>query len=295
MRNLEQDVMYSQAKSDEQPYLNPQYSEKLELGVKPIEGSKPIINVVGSPITALPFAEQIKAILEWASRRVSKVVCVANVHMLMEAYWNPEFSSVLKNADLVTPDGMPLVWMMKLMGASEQNRIAGMEILISLCQLAPQRNISMFFLGSEETILEKMRKKLEREFPDMKIVGMEPLPFRPLTSAENEAVIAKIHESGAGLVLVSLGCPKQEYWMQENQGKVQAVMIGLGAVFPMLAGINKRAPRWMQNLGLEWFYRLNQEPRRLWKRYLQTNPAFIALALKQLLTHYLGRNKSTRI
>jgi N-acetylglucosaminyldiphosphoundecaprenol N-acetyl-beta-D-mannosaminyltransferase len=120
---------------------------------------------------------------------------------------------------------------------------------------------------------------------------MEPLPFHPLTSAENETIMQKIHESGAGLVLVSLGCPKQEYWMHENKGKIQAVMIGLGAVFPVVAGIYKRAPLWMQNLGLEWFYRLIQEPRRLGSRYIQTNPPFILLALRQLLTHYLRVNR----
>jgi N-acetylglucosaminyldiphosphoundecaprenol N-acetyl-beta-D-mannosaminyltransferase len=284
-------VQSTQTSSECRNQFHPQSADNLDPGVKPLDGSLPAINVVGSPITALPFATQIELMLKWASRHESKVVCVANTHMLMEAYWHPALSSVLKSADLVTPDGMPIVWMMRLMGASEQNRLAGMDFFWSLCQLAPRRNISMFFLGSEETILERMRTKLEQKFPDLQIAGMEPLPFRPLTSAENEAIIQKIHESGAGLVLVSLGCPKQEYWMHENKGKIQAVMIGLGAVFPVVAGIYKRAPLWMQNLGLEWFYRLIQEPRRLGSRYIQTNPPFILLALRQLLTHYLRVNR----
>jgi N-acetylglucosaminyldiphosphoundecaprenol N-acetyl-beta-D-mannosaminyltransferase len=174
--------------------------------------------------------------------------------------------------------------MMKLMGAHEQNRVAGMDILLSLCQLASLRNISVFFLGSEATILERMKMKLEREFPELQIVGMEPLPFRPLTREEDDAIIEKIHASGAGILLVSLGCPKQEYWMHQHKDKIQAVMIGLGAVFPLLAGVHKRAPLWIRESGLEWFYRLIQEPRRLWIRYLKTIPAFIWLALKQLLT-----------
>lgn len=290
-----QTLLFKQSISDCQNQLTPQASDNLEGKIKTLERSLPIINVIGSPLTALPFAAQIKVILEWASTRESKSVCVANVHMLMEAHWNPKFSSILKNADLVTPDGMPLVWMMKLMGASKQNRIAGMDILVSLCQLAPQRDIGVFFVGSETKILEKMRTKLEQEFPELKIVGMEPLPFHPLLPPEDDTVIQKIQESGAGIVLVSLGCPKQEYWMYQNKDKIPAVMIGLGGVFPMLAGIHKRAPLWMQNLGLEWFYRLIQEPGRLWIRYLRTNPTFIALALRQLLTHYLGINRNNRI
>jgi N-acetylglucosaminyldiphosphoundecaprenol N-acetyl-beta-D-mannosaminyltransferase len=271
----------SQLPTQAQPYYHNQFQtqflDSLEIEFK-------TSNVIGFSVTALPFAAQIKLILEWASSYESKVVCVANVHMLTEAYWHPEFSSVLKAADLVTPDGMPLVWMMKLMGVQDQNRVAGMDILLSLCQLAPLQNISVFFLGSEATILEKMKMKLEQEFPKLQIAGMEPLPFRPLTREEDDAIIQKIHTSEAGLVLVSLGCPKQECWMHQHKDKIQAVMIGLGGVFPVLAGVHKRAPLWVQNSGLEWFYRLIQEPRRLWSRYLKTIPPFILLALRQLIT-----------
>ncbi|MBD2296476.1 WecB/TagA/CpsF family glycosyltransferase [Anabaena sphaerica FACHB-251] len=241
------------------------------------------IDVIGSPVTALPFEVQINMILEWAMSKISKVVCVANTHMLVEAYWHPDFSSVLKNADIVTPDGMPLVWMLRLMGAGTQNRVAGMDILLSLCRLAPLRDIHLFFLGSEIRILEKMRYKLERVFPNVKIAGMEPLPFRPLTFTENEAIIKKINDSGAGIVLVALGCPKQEYWMNQNKDKIQAVMIGLGGAFPVFAESHKRAPYWIRHLGGEWFYRLIQEPLRLFRRYSTTIPVFIWLALKQLL------------
>lgn len=257
------------------------------------EVSKHVINLIGSGVTALPFDAQIEKMLEWASSHQSKVVCVANVHMLTEAYCHPELSDVLKSADLVTPDGMPLVWMLRLMGAHKQNRVAGMDILFSLCQLAPKRNISVFFLGSEPSILEKMRKKLECKFPELKIAGMEPLPFRPLTPAEDAAIIQKINQSGASLVLVSLGCPKQEYWMHQHKGKIQAVMIGLGGVFPVLAGEQKRAPQWIRESGLEWLYRLIQEPRRLWKRYSTTNTLFIWLALKQLLISKLRVSRSS--
>lgn len=244
----------------------------------------PTQKVLDFPITALTFENQIQTILKWAIARESKTVCVANVHMLMEAHWNPEFARVLKKADVVTPDGMPLVWMMRRMGARSQDRVAGMDILQRLCQLAQRQNVSVFFLGSQTEILAKMRQRLEQEFPNLKIAAMEALPFRPLTEAEDADLIKKINKSGAGLVFVSLGCPKQENWMAQHKGKIQAVMIGVGGVFPVYAGIHKRAPRLIRELGFEWLYRWIQEPRRLWSRYMTTIPPFMWLATKQLLS-----------
>ncbi|MBO3457623.1 WecB/TagA/CpsF family glycosyltransferase [Aetokthonos hydrillicola Thurmond2011] len=240
--------------------------------------------VIDFPITALRFDDQIQTILRWASARESKSVCVANVHMLMEAYWSPDFAMVLQNADLVTPDGMPLVWMMRLLGARHQDRVAGMDLLQGLCKVAETQEISIFCVGSQSEILSRMKKRLEQEYPRLKIAAMEPLPFRPLTREEDDALIQRINSSGAGLVLVSLGCPKQEHWMAQHLDRIQAVMIGLGGVFPVYAGLHKRAPRMIRDLGLEWFYRFIQEPRRLWRRYAQTIPPFVWLAFKQLVT-----------
>ncbi|MEH2209519.1 WecB/TagA/CpsF family glycosyltransferase [Nostoc sp.] len=244
----------------------------------------PIKKVLDFPITALRFDDQIQTIVKWASRRESKTIYVANVHMLIEAHWNPEFATVLRNADIVTPDGMPLVWMMRKMGALYQDRVAGMDIFLALCQLTQTQNLSIFFVGSQTEILSRMQNRLEKEFPQIKIAAMEPLPFRPLTEIEDEALVQKINSSGASAVLVSLGCPKQENWIAQHKGKVQAVMIGLGGVFPVYAGIHKRAPRIVRDLGLEWLYRWIQEPRRLCGRYAKTIPLFIWLATKQLLS-----------
>lgn len=244
----------------------------------------PTKKVLDFPITALPFAEQMQTIMQWASARESRTVCVANVHMLMEAHWNPEFANVLQKSDIVTPDGMPLVWMMRWMGARSQDRVAGMDILQALCQQAQTQNVSVFFLGSQTEILARMRSRLEQEFPQLKIAAMEPLPFRPLTETEDAELINKVNASGAGLVFVSLGCPKQENWMAQHQGKIQAVMLGMGGVFPVYAGIHKRAPRIVRELGFEWLYRWIQEPRRLWGRYLKTIPPFMWLATKQILS-----------
>lgn len=244
--------------------------------------ASPTQSVIGFPVTALPFDAQIATMINWAKSRLSKVVCVANVHMLIEAHQNSSFASVLTNADLVTPDGMPLVWMLRLMGATQQNRVAGLDVLAALCQRSEVEQVSIFFLGSQVAILERIKARLKQDYADLKIAGMESLPFRSLTQAEDEAVVQMLNDSGAGLVFVSLGCPKQEAWMAAHKNKVRAVMVGLGGAFPVYAGIHKRAPQIVRSLGFEWLYRLLQEPQRLWSRYSSTIPVFIWLAFKQL-------------
>ena len=248
-----------------------------------VQPSIPSLRLLKTEVTALCLNEQISLMLQWARKRASKFVSVANVHMLMEAYWNPNFTEVLQSADLVTPDGMPLVWMLKWLGVTQQDRVAGMDIFLNLCQLSPSSNVSVFFLGATSDILEKMKERLEREFPKLSIAGLEPLPFRPLTPQEDEALIERINTSGAGLLFLCLGCPKQEQWIAKHRHRIRAVMLGLGAVFPLYAGLHKRAPQWARESGLEWLYRLIQEPRRLWRRYLITVPPFVYLAVQQLL------------
>ena len=257
-----------------------------------LEVLPPTRHVVGFPVTALPFQAQIELILQWANQRFSKVICVANVHMLMEAHSNPAFGSILANADMVTPDGMPIVWLMKMMGDRHQDRVAGMDILMALCQQMSFQQTSVFFVGSEPSTLNKIRQRLHHEFPNLQIAGMEPLPFRPLTPEEDEAIVQTLNDSGAGVILVSLGCPKQEIWMSQHQGKVKAVMIGLGGAFPVYAGVHKWAPLWIRKTGFEWLYRLVQEPQRLWKRYFATIPPFIYLAAKQVLASQAGPRQS---
>ena len=147
-------------------YLNP--SPEFETSTNPAK-----IDIIGSCITALPFEIQINLILEWAINKLSKVICVSNTHMLVEAYWHPEFSSVLKSADIVTPDGMPLVWMLKLMGAGTQNRVAGMDILLSLCKLAPLRDIHLFFLGADVVTLEIEKIRNKYNYPNLYVVSFK--------------------------------------------------------------------------------------------------------------------------
>lgn len=250
----------------------------------------PTVRIVGCPVTALPFAAQIETMVHWARERSSRVVCVANVHMLMEARWQLPLHSILQTADIVTPDGMPLVWMIRLITGKPQDRVAGLDILTGVCELAQATGVSVYFLGSQAAVLERMRTRLKQEFPSLQIVGMDPLPFRPLTSKEDEELIQRVNASGAGVAFVALGCPKQEYWMAQHRQKIQAVMIGLGGAFPVYAGIQRRAPYWVRQVGLEWLYRLIQEPKRLWSRYATTIPPFVCLAVKQILTEPAERS-----
>ncbi|MGF1523896.1 MAG: WecB/TagA/CpsF family glycosyltransferase [Leptolyngbyaceae cyanobacterium] len=244
--------------------------------------SFPTINLTGTPVTTLPLEEQVQAVLDWAERFSSRVVCLANVHMLMESRWDTTFRQVLEDADLVTPDGMPLVWMIKAMGIKKQDRVAGMDFFLRACQRAADQGVQIYLLGSTQDVLSRMQQRLKTDFPSLSLAGVESPPFRPLTPAEDRDLIQRINQSGAGLTFVSLGCPKQERWMAEHKDKVRSVMVGIGAVFEVYAGTRKHAPKWIRDLGLEWLYRLVQEPRRLWKRYWKTIPPFILLATHQI-------------
>ena len=250
--------------------------------------------VIGVPVTALPYSEQIKTMTKWAMSNLSKVVCIANVHMLVEAHTDPQFGAVLRHADLVTPDGMPLVWMLRFLGAVHQDRVAGVDVLGGLCKQAQENEIGVYFVGSHSSILEKMGLKLKFNYPNLRIAGMAPLPFRALTEEEDQALVQSLNQSGAGLVFISLGCPKQEKWMSEHKEKVAAVMVGLGGAFPVYAGIHKRAPKFFRQTGLEWLYRLIQEPKRLWKRYATTISIFLWLVAKQLLNKLKSSTQATR-
>jgi N-acetylglucosaminyldiphosphoundecaprenol N-acetyl-beta-D-mannosaminyltransferase len=251
-------------------------------------------SILGFSIATNPFAEQIDLIMYWGQQRLSRVVCVANVHMLMEARWNDTFAKVLKQADLLTPDGMPLVWTLNLLRKSTHDRVAGMYILREVCRQASISQLPVYFLGTDTLTLAKMRDRLAQEYPDLVIAGMEPLPFRPLTPSEDAEVVKTINDSQAGIVFIALGCPKQEVWMAQHRSKIKAAMVGIGGVFPIYAGIKKHAPDWVQKRGLEWLYRLTQEPGRLWKRYFKTIPPFLYLSAKQVVLTRLQR-RITRI
>jgi N-acetylglucosaminyldiphosphoundecaprenol N-acetyl-beta-D-mannosaminyltransferase len=240
-------------------------------------------SILRTRIDATSYDDACDRILCWANNNTSCYIVAANVHVVTTAYWDKAYQNIINNAALVTPDGMPLVWGMRWLGIGQQKRVYGPDLMLAWCDRASQTQTPIYLYGGTTATLEKLTSKLQQQFPHLIIAGKHSPPFRPLTAAEEREDLDRIHASGAKVVLVGLGCPKQEQWMARQQGKLQAVAIGVGAAFAFHSGEVSQAPRWLMKLGLEWFYRLVAEPQRLWKRYLINNPAFIVLFGWQLL------------
>jgi N-acetylglucosaminyldiphosphoundecaprenol N-acetyl-beta-D-mannosaminyltransferase len=239
-------------------------------------------SILRTRIDATSYDDACDRILYWANNNISCYVVAANVHVVTTAYWDEVYQNIINNAALVTPDGMPLVWGMRLLGMKRQKRVYGPDLMLAWCDRASQTQTPIYLYGGTEATLEQLQFKLRQRFPHLIIAGTHSPPFRPLTATEEKEDIDRIHVSGAKVVLVGLGCPKQEQWMARQQGKLQAVTIGVGAAFAFHSGEVSQAPRWLMKLGLEWLYRFIAEPKRLWKRYLINNPAFIILFTRQL-------------
>lgn len=233
--------------------------------------------------STLSFNNTSRKIIEHAQRKSGAYVCVANVHMTVEAVKNPSFGEVLREADLAILDGMPLCWSYKLLHGFKPERIAGRHLMDALIKEAAGKSMSIFFFGSTPEKLEKAKKYLLGKYPGLLIAGMISPPFRSLSVEENIAYAQQINDSGASLVFVALGCPKQEIWMHRMKGEINATMLGIGIALEVLTGQQVSTPVWMERAGLEWFFRLLKEPRRLFKRYLITNTYFIFLLVRTLL------------
>lgn len=240
--------------------------------------------VLGAPIDVIAAAQAVARIAQWAARRESRVVCLCNAHSVVTAAQDAGFMGVIQRADLATPDGAPVAWMLRRKGASTQRRISGPDLMLDYCAHAAASGQAVYLLGSTPDTLARLQQRLHQRWPTLQIAGAASPPFRPLSKAEDTQIVQAINASGAGTVWVSLGCPKQEQWMDAHRGRVQAVMIGVGAAFDFHAGTVSRAPLWMRHNGLEWLHRLATEPRRLWRRYAVTNTAFMFLAARQLLS-----------
>ena len=231
-------------------------------------------------ITIGTYSSIVDQIVRLSTTHESHYVCLANVHMLMEVNRRKRFARAVNQADLITPDGKPLTWALRSLSGIRQDRVAGMDLLPDLLQQATARGLPVYFYGGTEAMLDKTRRTLARDYPALQIAGMESPPFHQISPEAERRAINRINQSGAALVFVVLGCPKQEEWMAAMKGRIHAVMIGVGGALPVLIGMQKRAPVWMQSAGLEWVFRLCQEPRRLFNRYLINNSGFIFLFLK---------------
>lgn len=231
--------------------------------------------VVGVPIDPLQHAEIAERLMEWAKAGRSSYVCFVNVHSAIHASFDERHHRVLRRADVAAPDGAPIAWTLRRKGHRGQRRIDGPGMMWRLCARSEAEGVKVGLYGSTPSTLEALKRELQSAFPRLEIGYAYSPPFRELLPAEDAAVSEAIARSGVGLLFVGLGCPKQEYWMSRHQGRVPAVMLGVGAAFEFHAGTAPRAPRWMREHGLEWMHRMWTQPRRLWRRYMFSNSVFI--------------------
>jgi N-acetylglucosaminyldiphosphoundecaprenol N-acetyl-beta-D-mannosaminyltransferase len=239
--------------------------------------------ILGTRTDATSYSDAATRVLAWASIPESRYVCVSNVHVTMESYDSVEYRAIVNGADLVTPDGMPLVWALRLFGVAGATRVYGPTLTVHVLERAAAAGAAVGFYGASPEVLARMSDACRRRFPGLRVAYAHAPPFRQLTAAEDAAVVREINASGVYILFVGLGCPKQERWMASHKGTVNAVMLGVGAAFDFLAGVKPQAPAWMQRVGLEWLFRLATEPRRLWRRYAYHNPRFVVLLAGQYL------------
>ena len=236
----------------------------------------PSRRILSVRIDAATYATATRQILDWARAGESRYVCCAAVNNIIEARDSGDYATVMEQADLVTSDGMPLVWTLRALGLPQATRVYGPDLTPLVLEAAARENIPVALYGGTPQVLARLCQKFE-------IAYAESPPFRPPTPDEDARTVQNIIDSGARIVFVGLGSPKQDRWMHAHRGRIPAVMLGVGAAFDFLAGAKPQAPRWMQSSGLEWAFRLSTEPRRLWSRYLKQNPRFALLALTQIL------------
>jgi N-acetylglucosaminyldiphosphoundecaprenol N-acetyl-beta-D-mannosaminyltransferase len=249
-------------------------------------------HILGMRVDGTSYRHAAEQIVRWARQGESRYVCVATVNNVIEARDDPRYAAVMNGADLVTPDGMPLVWGLRVLGLPGATRVYGPDLTPVICELAAAQGVAVGFYGGTEEVLDALTAALRRRCPRLEISFRHSPPFRTLTADEQRQTVEDVNRSGARILFVGLGAPKQERWMAAHKGRVHAVMVGVGAAFDFLAGKKRQAPRLVQRLGLEWLYRLAHEPRRLWRRYLYRNPRFVALFARQLFQERRDRTAS---
>jgi N-acetylglucosaminyldiphosphoundecaprenol N-acetyl-beta-D-mannosaminyltransferase len=232
--------------------------------------------VLGVRISCLTLDSAVEEVSGWVDRAEHRYVCVTGVHGVMECRREPQLLEIHNRSGLTTPDGMPMVWSARWAGRPEVGRVYGPDLMLAVLARAVDRGWSSFFYGGGPGTAELLAERLTSRFPGLQVAGTLTPPFRSLTQVEDQETVEVINDSGAQLVWVGLSTPKQERWMAEHVGRLRAnALFGVGAAFDLHAGRIRQAPGWMQRSGLEWAYRLGQEPRRLWRRYLRNNPAFV--------------------
>jgi exopolysaccharide biosynthesis WecB/TagA/CpsF family protein len=245
----------------------------------------PKFDLLGVEISATNYDELIRLFTAAARRRESALATFLPVHGVVVGASDSDYRYRINAFDVVGPDGQPVRWALNFLHKARlRDRVYGPELMRRLCARAADEGIAIYLYGSTPAVLAALKAKLEDLHPAIKIVGAESPPFRALSAEENNAAVARINDSGAGFVFIGLGCPRQDVFAHDNRHKIKAVQLCVGAAFDFLAGNKKTAPPWMQKRGLEWLFRLTQEPGRLWKRYLFTNTAFVLRMTRRVVT-----------
>ncbi|MBN1439866.1 MAG: WecB/TagA/CpsF family glycosyltransferase [Anaerolineales bacterium] len=240
-------------------------------------------NILGVHVSAVNMAQALETIDGWLEKQERHYVCITNAHGILECRDHPEWRTIFNRSGMTTPDGMSLVWLLKLRGHRSVSRVYGPDLMRLVCEHSVPACRRHFFYGSTPETLADLSRGLQKKYPGLQVAGMHSPPFRPLTPAEGDEVVRMINKAKPDILWVGISTPKQEQWMAEHYGKLNAtVLIGVGAAFDFLSGRKRQAPRWMQRSGLEWLFRLATEPGRLWRRYARY-PLFCLLAAAHLL------------
>lgn len=257
------------------------------MNFQPLPPPPPKTNVLGIGVSRTNYQDCTEFIIQSAIARQSCTVAPTPVHGIMEGFLDPQHGERMRQFTIVAPDGQPVRWAMNLLRKRHEpplrDRVYGPTLMLYICERAAAENISIFVYGSTPSVLENLQHNLTRKFPNLKIAGTISPPFRSLTPEEDATYMQEIRQSGAGIVFVGLGCPRQETWAFEHRHQLDCPLVCVGAALDFHSGNLPQAPSWMQRAGLEWLFRLTQEPTRLWKRYLLLNPLYVILLTLQLL------------
>ncbi|MEA2582813.1 MAG: N-acetylglucosaminyldiphosphoundecaprenol N-acetyl-beta-D-mannosaminyltransferase [Thermomicrobiales bacterium] len=242
-------------------------------------------DILGLRVSAIDMPSAIKTIEGWIVDGTHRYVCICTVHTVMECQRNPGLLDVVNGAGLRTPDGMPLVWLSRRAGHRDVARVYGPDLMLALCARSKMSGHRHFFYGGAPGVADELARRLQMRFPGLKVAGTHTPPALPIGAVEDATTIRRINEAAADVVWVGLGNPKQEWWVANHRRLLDApVLIAVGAAFDFHTGRIRQAPRWMQRNGLEWVFRLSQDPHRLWKRYLVCNSQFVAKVFRERVT-----------
>jgi N-acetylglucosaminyldiphosphoundecaprenol N-acetyl-beta-D-mannosaminyltransferase len=245
----------------------------------PVRAEDDRADICGVDVSVINVDDAVAAIERWIRDGRRNYVCVTGVHGIIESGRDQQLRRIHNEAGMVTPDGVPLVWLLHLLGRTRAERVYGPDLMRRMTAVSSRRGYRQFYYGGAEGVADQLARVLVKTYPQLMVAGVCCPPFRELRPEEDDAVVAAINAARPDIVWVGLSTPKQEMWMARHLGRIQApVMIGVGAAFDFLAGTKRQAPRWMQRNGLEWLFRLCSEPRRLWPRYADIVPRFLMLA-----------------